>query len=610
MHEVVPMTKTIPNPVVIAEATFGKRPLARRSEASGDRSLGTSLDGAARVAASLATAPLRRRRTNRLGAADGEVAAMFGAGHERPGRTDTETTSTWQWLLRPLRDGTATRLVSRQRYSYPRRTSALWRLVEQVSFVMERRVLLGIKARAEGQADARARAADHRTDAGGPVIDRVTPQDAVSLATDVGPAPMQVGAVLLLDGGARLDPEAIRTAIGERIRSVPRLRQRLVETPLGCGRPIWIDDVDFDVDRHVAFVRCPAPGDEGALLGLAADVIGARLPFDRPLWTMTFVTGLVDDHTAMVIAFHHVLADGIGGLAVLANLVDGVEPVPAGSALQLQPSTRVLAADAAQARGAAMRELPSAIAHLRSEWAQLRPATTARAARCSLNHRTGGRRRLTVVRVDLEELRRCAHHHDATVNDVVLSAAAGALRTLLASRGEAVDSVVASVPASARRHADSAHLGNEVGVFPVDLPAIADRFERLETIAERTRAAKNAMPATPTALLGPIFRLLAGLGMFGWFINRQQLVHTFITNLRGPDAKLSFLGAPISDVAAVALVPGNVTISFAALSYNGTLAITLIADPDVCPDLHIVRGALENELQTLISADRSTAASP
>ena len=57
--------------------------------------------------------------------------------------------ATWQWLLRPVRDGVATRLVSRQRNAHPRGQRVMWRIVEPIGFVMERRMLLGIKERAE-----------------------------------------------------------------------------------------------------------------------------------------------------------------------------------------------------------------------------------------------------------------------------------------------------------------------------------------------------------------------------------------------------------------------------------------------------------------------------
>lgn len=63
-----------------------------------------------------------------------------------------ELATTWQWTLRSARGGLDARLVARQRYSYPRRQALLWHLVEPLDFVMERRMLAGIKARAEAGA--------------------------------------------------------------------------------------------------------------------------------------------------------------------------------------------------------------------------------------------------------------------------------------------------------------------------------------------------------------------------------------------------------------------------------------------------------------------------
>jgi diacylglycerol O-acyltransferase len=156
-----------------------------------------------------------------------------------------------------------------------------------------------------------------------------------------------------------------------------------------------------------------------------------------------------------------------------------------------------------------------------------------------------------------------------------------------------------SVPVSGRRTATAAHLGNEVGVIPIELPATGDPVQRLEAIARATREAKQTSSPASTAVLGPIFRVLARLGIFRWCTDRQRLVHTFVTNLRGPGARLSFLGAPITDVLAVAGITGNVTVSFAVLSYAGTLGITVIADPEACPDLDVLSDALQVELDRL-----------
>src|SRR6266576_764633 len=159
-------------------------------------------------------------------------------------------------------------------------------------------------------------------------LDRASPADLMQFAADVGPAPMHVGAVLVLGAGPGFGVREAQRLLGERIRAVPRLRQRLRRAPPGCGRPFWADDPAFDLRRHVRQLPCPPPGDQRALLEVAAAVTGEPLPRSRPLWSATFVSGLAGGSTGLVIVMNHVLADGIGGLAVLFFLVDQMPPIP------------------------------------------------------------------------------------------------------------------------------------------------------------------------------------------------------------------------------------------------------------------------------------------
>ena len=95
-------------------------------------------------------------------------------------------------------------------------------------------------------------------------VDRASPADLMQFATDVGPAPMHVGAVLILGGGPGFSVQEAQRLLDGRIRAVPRLRQRLRRAPPGCGRPFWADDPAFDLRHHVRQLPCPAPGDERA----------------------------------------------------------------------------------------------------------------------------------------------------------------------------------------------------------------------------------------------------------------------------------------------------------------------------------------------------------
>lgn len=336
----------------------------------------------------------------------------------------------------------------------------------------------------------RARGRQRRQPDVGPTIERASPADLMAFATDVSGAPVAFAAVLLLESDSGVDLAAVRDALRDRVRAVPRLRQRLVRAPRGCGRPYWVDDPHFAIGNHVRTVDCPPPGDQAALLGLASDTVNRRLPLSRPLWSATLVAGLAGGGTALIVVAHHVLADGVGGLAILARLVDGAPDTSSAIFPRRPPSRRALFVEALRARLRAVGRLPEGVRRLRAAMRELASGVDLRPPRCSLNTPTGACRRLAVARVDLASARAAGHAHSATVNDVVLTAVAGALHAVLRARGETADRFVISVPIAARREASATHLGNDVGVVPVAVPAAGDPLLRLAAIARITRERK------------------------------------------------------------------------------------------------------------------------
>lgn len=421
----------------------------------------------------------------------------------------------------------------------------------------------------------------------------------MQLAVEGCPTRWHAGAILTLASTPAVELADICHALEDRVRGLPRLRQRLWRPPPGCGRPVWVDDPDFEMGRHVAVVACPPPGDEPALLNLAARLLAQPLAPDRPLWSATFVTGLAEGRSALVVAFHHVLADGIGGLAVLAALVDGHPPAPA-SVPSPPPRPLQLAADATRSRLRALTRLPAGLGRVRAGMAELGGDRSVRAPHTSLNRPTGPHRRLAVARVQLDAVRAVARQHGGTVNDLVLTAVTGALRGLLQRRGESVDQLVASVMVSGRDAARPTELGNVVGVIPVALPTTGAAPARLGAIAATMRTRKQvAARGASAALVVPVFRALAAAGVLGWLLNRQRMINTVVTNLRGPDRRLSLFGVPVADVVALPTTAGNVTVGFAVLSYAGVLSVTITADPATCPDLDDLAERLQQQLDDL-----------
>ena len=414
---------------------------------------------------------------------------------------------------------------------------------------------------------------------------------------------MNVGAVLVLTADDGFGLERARQLLGERVCAVPRMRQRLYRAPPGCGRPYWADDPAFDIRHHVGQVACAAPGDQRALLDVAAALIARPLPRSRPLWSATVVTGLAGGGTGLVFVMDHVLADGIGGLAVLARLADespgpsadgGRAPFPAP-----RPTARMLAADAWAERAVRLAHLPDGARTIRRSLAELggsgaRPPRRLR--RTSLNRPAGPRRRLDVIGANLAVIRDLGHACGGTVNDVILAAVAGALRALLASRGEKLDLVTISAPVSARRSDTAAVLGNQVGAMLVTLRTDGHLAERVTRAAAVTGERKRAARGTSAGLLGPLFSLLAAAGVLRWFFNHQRLVTTFVTNLVGPAGPLTLDGAALDAVLPIPETTGNIPVTFAALSYAGTLWLTVLSDPALTPDVAVLTAALRREL--------------
>jgi hypothetical protein len=205
---------------------------------------------------------------------------------------------------------------------------------------------------------------------------------------------------------------------------------------------------------------------------------------------------------------------------------------------------------------------------------------------------------LAVVTASLEDVRLLAHAHGGTVNDAVLAAITGAVRALLRGRGETIPALVVSVPVSSRATASAGQLGNQVGVMPVSLPTEGGLAQRLERTAEITRGRKSQAPGASAELLAGANRLLATLHVMRWLLNHQRLIHTAVTNLRGPEQPLTFSGAPVRAIIPITLARGNVTIAFSVLSYTGTLTVTISADSDQVPDLPVLKDALQAELAT------------
>jgi hypothetical protein len=210
---------------------------------------------------------------------------------------------------------------------------------------------------------------------------------------------------------------------------------------------------------------------------------------------------------------------------------------------------------------------------------------------------------MAVLRLDRARLATAAHRSGATTNDAVLVAVAAALYQILLGREEYVDPIVITVPVSGRRPRGGRGMGNLVSPMLVNVPASGELGERLGQVEAAVRTHKAAATGPPPiAVLGGLFRLLARLGGYRFYMNHQHRFHTLVTHVRGPVEPVRLDGHEVSAAIPVAVAEGgNTTVYFEVLSYAGVLTITAVVDTDHGPDPDDVIRRLRKALDLIMA---------
>ncbi len=205
------------------------------------------------------------------------------------------------------------------------------------------------------------------------LLDRLSPLDMSNLRVEDRGLPMHVAALVILDqsalaatpGQPRLD--VLQGIVERRLHQAPRLRQVLYRSRSRLGLPVWVDDQDFDVRRHVRARPVPEPGDEAALLRVCAELNQDPLDRSRLLWQMWLLTGLAGGRCGLLIRLHHVVADGIAALGMLGALFDPDSgtpvPDPPPWAPGPVPGVTALAADQLRRQARLLRRLAVRLTH-------------------------------------------------------------------------------------------------------------------------------------------------------------------------------------------------------------------------------------------------------
>jgi diacylglycerol O-acyltransferase / wax synthase len=460
-------------------------------------------------------------------------------------------------------------------------------------------------------------------------FDRLTAVDASFLHQEGHNSHMHVGAVSTFEGPPP-EFEEFLDSLRMRLHLVPRYRQKLAEAPLQTGRPVWIDDPNFNLEYHVRQTALPEPGSEEQLMLLVSRVFSQRLDRSKPLWEMWFVEGLEGNRFALISKTHHSLIDGIAGVD-LAQVLFDLSPVPQDIPHPdepwepaREPNAIELLADgvaglakaslgvAARAIGAATRPA-EAITEVRAAaeglgeivWAGMNPAPET-----PLNVEIGPHRRFAGVRNELEDFKTIKNALGGTVNDVVLSVVSGSLRGWLQSRGVRTEGLElrALVPVSIRASHEHGQLGNRIAVMRGPLPVyVEDPVARLQAVRQAMGELKESKQAVGAEVLTGVqnFAPPTILAQASRLNFSTRLFNVIVTNVPGPQFPLYVRGRELQDVFPVAFLPENHALAIAIMSYNGKINFGLLGDYDALPDIGRIADGIAASLEELVSLARN-----
>ena len=451
--------------------------------------------------------------------------------------------------------------------------------------------------------------------------DRLTAEDARILKLERGTIAGHCCAIIVVDPPSDGEPptlDGLRAHLAGRLDRVPRCRQRLAPTPLGVAPPLWVDDTDFHLDRHVRQLARDQEIDDEALRRGVARLMEGRLDRRYPLWSL-HMARLSGGRTALLWREHHCMADGMSGLRILSALLWDTEPHPAAT----EPAARVRTPQYTEREllrfGLAARFGPSPDGgderRARPDWRRA-PAQARRLVAAvrrellpgsdtsPLASRVGPGRTVDWLSGPLAEL------HDAgkavgpgvTVNDVVLAVVAGGIRSWLAARHARAEHIRVKVPVSLHRPGELPdQVGNRDSFIFVDLPITEpDVRAQLIAISEETSERKDAHDA---AELDALVRELRHLPLGDSAVDLTMSPRVFalnVSNVPGPKGPLYVMGGRVASIDGLAEVAQGHALRVAARSNLGRLSFGLCADPGVVPDLALISGGMQRSIDELL----------
>src|ERR1700742_4392973 len=463
-------------------------------------------------------------------------------------------------------------------------------------------------------------------------MQRLSGLDASCLYLETAKQPLHVCSILELDtstmpGGYTFD--RLRDALNLRIKAMPQFREKLADSRFNPDHPVWVDDKDFDVDRHLHRIGLPAPGGRRELAEICGHIASLALDRSRPLWETWVIENIAgtDAHAggrlAVMTKVHHAGVDGVTGANLMSQLCsteadapapDPVEGVGGGNDFEIALTGAVKFAARPLRFANALTDTATSVVKtvMRARSGQTMAPPFA-APRTAFNASITSHRNISYAQLDLEDVKKVKDYFDVKVNDVVLALVSGVLRQFLVDRDELPDSpLVAMVPVSVHGKSDRPGRNQVSGMFASLQTHIADPVERIKAIADANSVAKQHSSAIKATLLQDWSQFAApavfGMAMRAYArtsLTKSMPVHNLVvSNVPGPQVPLYFLGSEVKAMYPLGPVFHGSGLNITVMSLTGKLDVGIIACPELVPDLWDMADDFEVALNELLDATR------
>lgn len=401
-----------------------------------------------------------------------------------------------------------------------------------------------------------------------------------------------VSAVVFLAGQSTV--EKLREIVAQRLvyfvregteeRLCPRLTCRIATM---FGQYVWLEDSGFSVEKHVRLWQGKLPTTTDEVQEVVSEICSQPLPLTLPLWEFVLIpTPAMNDSHLFLFRIHHSYADGIALTRVFVNNLFDI-PVKDYEPIRFTTNQRFLMWCKAALVGP-MTVLTKCLS--RPDSSEIHGGNL-----------SGKKRVAWSKKMSLATVKQIKSKTKTTVNDVMVSCLAGALRTYLKDHStEKPQDIWAAVPVDVRASRKSLKFKNKFALVFLRAPVgveddIDQLFETKRRMDEIKRSAEPLVAASTVRLLMLLPHFISK-PILDIFSIKMSCV---LSNVPGPQITLTIGGNEA--LGGVFWPPArcNIALMMSIFSYNGHINIGVMADEAVIPEPKIIVNNFEKHFQKL-----------